>query len=190
MTSKKPRTVLFRRRREQKTNYQSRLKLLKSNRPRLVVRFTNKRIIAAIIKFEMKGDKILLGKDSTALDKFGWGFSQKSYPAAYLLGLLIGKEALKKGITEAILDTGFDTPLPKGRTYALLKGVLDGGLQVPHSPENIFPSEERISGKHIANYATKPKDKNIFGGYVKKNLSPEKITETFKQVQHKILSGK
>ena len=194
MTSRKPRTVLFRRRREQKTNYQSRLKLLKSDKARLVVRLTNKRIIAEIVKFEMAGDKVLFGTDSTALGKLGWNYSYKSYPAAYLLGLMLGKAVLKKGITEAILDTGFDTPLPKGRIYALLKGVLEGGLQVPHGEKDIFPSEDRISGKHISDYAVSLKDKTIhdkrFSGYIKKNASPEKITETFNKVKQKIMSEK
>lgn len=194
MTSRKPRTVLFRRRREQKTNYQSRFRLLKSDKKRLVVRFTNKRIIAEIVKFEMTGDKVLFGTDSAALGKFGWNFSQKSYPAAYLLGLIVGKEASKKGITDAILDAGFDTPLPKGRTYALLKGVLDGGLRVPHGEKDIFPSEERISGKHISDYAASLRDKNVhdkkFSGYVKKSASPEKIVEMFNMVKQKILNGK
>ena len=32
--------------------------------------------------------------------------------------------------------------------FAALKGMVDGGLEVPHS-EDIFPSEERLSGEHI-----------------------------------------
>jgi large subunit ribosomal protein L18 len=148
MTSKKPRTVLYRRRREQKTNYKQRLKLLASRKLRLVVRFTNQRVISQLIKFEEKGDKIVAGADSTALKKLGWDHSGKNFPAAYLTGLLIAKTAVKKGFTEAILDAGLKSPLKKSKTYAFLKGALDGGLNVPHG-DDMFPTEERIMGKHI-----------------------------------------
>lgn len=148
MTSKKPRTVLYRRRREQKTNYKQRLKLLASRKLRLVVRFTNQRVISQLIKFEEKGDKIVAEADSTALKKLGWGCSGKNFPAAYLTGLLIAKNAVKKGFTEAILDAGLKSPLKKSKTYAFLKGALDGGLNVPHG-DDMFPTEDRIMGKHI-----------------------------------------
>ncbi len=148
MTSKKPRTVLYRRRREQKTNYKQRLKLLASRKLRLVVRFTNQRVISQLVKFEEKGDKIVAEADSTALKKLGWDYSGKNFPAAYLTGLLIGKNAVKKGFTEAILDAGLKSPLKKSKTYAFLKGVLDGRLNVPHG-DDMFPAEDRITGKHI-----------------------------------------
>ena len=35
------------------------------------------------------------------------------------------------------------------RIYAALKGILDAGLNIPHS-DGIFPNEERIKGKHIS----------------------------------------
>ncbi|HLC81226.1 MAG TPA: 50S ribosomal protein L18, partial [Candidatus Nanoarchaeia archaeon] len=48
MAGQKPRTVLYRRRRELKTDYHKRLKLLSSSKPRLVVRFTNRKIISQV----------------------------------------------------------------------------------------------------------------------------------------------
>ena len=104
MATKKPRTVLYRRKREKKTNYSKRLKLILSGKERVVLRFTNQKIIVQLVKFEAKGDKILLGADSFALKKWGWSYSCKNLPAAYLTGLMFGKEALKKGHDNVKLD--------------------------------------------------------------------------------------
>jgi len=189
MASKKPKTVLYRRKRERKTDYKKRLNLLASRKPRLVVRFTNKQIIAQIIEFSSKGDKIIVGIDSSSLKKQGWNYSYKNMPAAYLAGNLIGKEAVSKGCKVAILDTGFKTPLNGGKIYAFLKGVLDGGLEVPHSEKNIFPSDDRLNGTHIKTYSSKLKEdgsyEKRFTEYLKKNIQPEKITEEFEKIKSK-----
>ena len=67
MVNKKPKTVPFRRRREQKTNYLKRLELLKSGKPRLVLRFSNSRIITQVIELGSEDDIVLLGLDSLSL---------------------------------------------------------------------------------------------------------------------------
>jgi large subunit ribosomal protein L18 len=160
MARKKPRTIPYKRKREGKTNYKKRLHLLLAKKPRLVVRVTNKKIIAQIIDFETTGDKILVGVDSSALKKHGWNFSFKNIPAAYLTGYLIGKKALQKNIKEAIFDLGFKLPVKGNKSYASLKGALDAGLIVPHS-EEIFPPEERITGKHIKDDVTEQFKKTL-----------------------------
>ena len=147
MAKNKPRTVLYRRRRQQKTNYSKRLKLLLSGKPRLVFRLTNKQIIAQVVNFAPQGDKVITAVSSNSLKKFGWDYSGKNFPAAYLTGLLLGKEAMKHGQKEAIFDTGFHAVLKKGKVCAFLKGVLDAGLTVPNSGDDILPSEEKIQGK-------------------------------------------
>ena len=48
-------TVQFRRKREGATNYRKRLKILASNKPRLVVRKSLKNIHASIIEYDKKG---------------------------------------------------------------------------------------------------------------------------------------
>lgn len=191
MATKKPRTVLFRRRREQKTDYPNRLRLLLSKKIRLVVRITNHKIIAQLIGFDIKGDKVLVAVDSTTLKTMGWNYSYKNYPAAYLTGLLLGKTGAKKGCHEAILDVGFKSPLKKSKIYAFLKGVLDGGINVPHGEADIFPDEDRIAGRHISAYAAALKGKKEyeerFAQYLKDNHAPEKISEAFKAVKQKIM---
>ena len=192
MATKKPKTVLYRRRMEAKTNYSKRLKTLLSKKPRLVVRYTNQKIIAQIISFASEGDKVIVAVDSQSLKKYEWNYSYKNIPAAYLTGLLIGKMALEKDCKEAILDTGFKYLLKKGNMTALLKGAVDSGMLIPYGGEEIFPTEEIISGKHIKDYAEKLKEnkelyEKKFSGYLKKNLSVEKISEDFITVKKKIM---
>ena len=184
MTTKKPRTVLYRRKRENKTNYTKRLRILSSKKSRLAVRFSNQKIYAQIIDFTTKGDKVLVGMDSSKLKEFGWNYSYKNIPAAYLTGLLFGKKVLETGKKEAIFDIGKKYPSYKGKIYAFLKGVIDSGMDIPHGTEEIFPSEERLSGKHIKEYAAKAGEK--FTKYLKNNAQAVKISEIFEQVKQKI----
>ncbi|MFC1648994.1 50S ribosomal protein L18 [Nanoarchaeota archaeon] len=135
----------YKRRRQSKTNYKKRLELLKSGKPRLVVRRTNTRLIAQVVKYDDKGDKVLVTVTSSELKDLGWKGSLKSIPAAYLTGRLLAKKA---NVKEAILDIGLHTPVKGSRIFAVAKGALDGGLRLPVG-ENIFPSQERIEGQHI-----------------------------------------
>lgn len=191
-TSRKPKTVFYRRKRENKTAYSKRIKLLLAGKERLVVRLTNQKVIAQLIEFTVKGDKVLVGIDSLALKKLGWNYSCKNVPAVYLTGLLVGKAAVKKGHKEAILDTGFRTPLHKGKLFAFMKGVLDAGMQIPHGDKDIFPSEERLTGSHVKNYAeTLKSDKEAysqrFAKYLKSKAEPDKMPDSFRAVKDKIL---
>lgn len=147
----------FKRRRLGKTDYNKRLKLLLSKKPRLVVRKSLKYIRAQIVEFDMTGDKTIAAASSEELKKLGWKFSGDSLPAAYLTGLLIGKKAVKKGVKEAILDSGLYSSTSGNRIYAVVKGAIDAGLKIPVS-EEILPKEERIKGLHISNYLEKFKD--------------------------------
>ncbi len=169
MANRRPRTVPYRRKREQKTDYKKRLRILLGNKPRLVVRITNQRVIAQLIEFTTTGDKVVAAVDSFGLKKLGWSHSCRNLPAAYLTGMLIAKKGLQKGCQEAVLDTGFKLAQKQGRLFAFLKGVLDGGLPVPHGGENIFPTEERLMGKHL-----------------KSGSSAEQTAAQFAQIKQKI----
>jgi large subunit ribosomal protein L18 len=141
-------TVRHRRKREGKTNYKKRLELLKSRKDRLVIRKTNKQIILQIIRYEPDGDKAIVTVGSSELKKKGWKHSCKNLPACYLAGMLLTQKAKAKNIGEAILDLGLQTPHSGSKLYAALKGAIDAGLAIPAN-EKIFPSEERLKGKHI-----------------------------------------
>lgn len=151
--------VKFRRRREGRTNYGKRLKLLTSGLPRLVVRKSSNYFTIQIIAYESKGDKTLLAVNSAKLKEFGWQHSCKNTPAAYLAGLLAGKLAKAAKIEKAIADVGLHSTTKGAKVLAAIKGAADGGLQVKLSAEKM-PAEERIMGKHISAYLKKdiPKD--------------------------------
>ena len=83
-------SVKFRRRRENKTNYKKRLNLIKSKEIRLVLRPTNKYVIAQLVEFHQDGDKIIVSANSKDLKKYGWNISCSNTPAAYLTGFLCG----------------------------------------------------------------------------------------------------
>jgi large subunit ribosomal protein L18 len=138
--------VPFRRRRTNKTDYRARLKLLSSSLPRAVVRRSLKQVTVQIIEYYPAGDKVVASAVTKDLVRFGWSGSLSSTPAAYLVGMLAAKRALKKGVENVVLDIGLNTPSRGARVFAVLKGLADGGLAVPHDPE-IVPSEDRIIGK-------------------------------------------
>ncbi len=170
--------VPYRRKREGKTNYRKRLKLLKSKKPRLVIRKTNKYIIAQIIDYSPNGDIVLNQAVSKELKKYGWNMSFKNIPAAYLTGYLLGRKFKKD--SELVLDIGLQEK--GGRIFAALKGAVDAGLKVKFN-ESILPDEKRIVGEHIDEYLKSSSDKIQFSRYKKLNLN---VSEEFKKVKEKI----
>ncbi len=135
------------RRRVQRTDYRKRLALLKSGRTRIVIRKSSNHIVIQFVKYAQKGDETLASGFSGELKKFGWK-QTGNIPAAYLTGLLAGAKAKKSGVGEAVLDAGLQVSTKGSRIYAALRGVLDSGISVHHSPE-VLPSEDRLLGKHI-----------------------------------------
>ncbi|MHA1247283.1 MAG: 50S ribosomal protein L18 [Candidatus Thorarchaeota archaeon] len=140
--------VKFRRRREGKTDYYRRRRLLLSRLPRLVVRKTNTKVIVQVVTAHVVGDMTVASAVSTELADYGWEAGTGNLPAAYLTGLLAGFRAKARGITRAVLDIGLNPPIRGSKVYAALKGALDAELEIPHDPE-ILPPEERITGQHI-----------------------------------------
>lgn len=138
-----------RRRREGLTDYRKRLKLLKSRKIRIVVRNSLKNIRIQFIEYEATGDKILASAISTELIKnYNWKYSTSTTSAAYLTGILAAKRALDKGIKEGVLDIGRRNPVTGSKIFAALKGVLDAGIECPHSNDKL-PDENRIKGHHL-----------------------------------------
>lgn len=134
--------IAYARKREGKTNYKKRLELLKSGKSRLVVRVTNKNLVLQLINYSPDGDKIISGVNTESLKNLGWKGSRKNIPAAYLGGLLLAKTSK---IKEAILDLGLQKNKPKGKIYAAVKGVIEGGIKIA-CDEKVLPSEDQIKG--------------------------------------------
>lgn len=176
----------FKRRLKEKTNYRKRLALLKSSKPRLVIRRSVNHIRAQIVDFEPKGDKILVSASSEELKKFGWNYPTSNVPSSYLVGLLVGKRVLKNKIKEVVVDTGLYSNVKGSRINSVVKGAIDSGLTIPYSAA-VLPPEERVRGKHITEYFKKIKSgKNKI--QFSKN-SPEKIEQMFEKVKTNIEKG-
>ena len=137
--------VHFARRREGKTDYHARRKVLRSMKPRGVVRSSSNYTTVQLIEYDPIGDKVLVSAHSKELVKMGWTKGTSNTSAAYLVGLLAGKRAMDKKIKEAVLDIGLHAPIKGSKVYATLKGMVDAGLDIPHDPK-ILPDESRITG--------------------------------------------
>lgn len=159
--------VKYRRRREGKTDYQARRRLIlqdknKFNAPkyRLVVRFTNRDVIAQMVRAKIQGDFVYAAAYGHELAKYGIPVGHNNYAAAYAVGLLLARRTLSKfgladkyqGQTQitgedynvepiadgprplrAILDTGLKRTSTGSKVFATLKGAVDGGIDIPHS---------------------------------------------------------
>jgi large subunit ribosomal protein L18 len=152
MVRGKIRIVAHRRRRQGKTDYRSRLGLLKSGKPRFVVRRSLNSMTCQVVKHSPSGDRSLVTVSSQHLKKFGWKGSSGNLPGAYLTGLLCGSLAKKQGISSAVLDIGLHTSTKGSRIYGSLKGAIDAGLAIPHSSDTL-PNMERVKGSHIEKYS-------------------------------------
>ncbi len=190
------RTVLkFRRHREGRTNYRKRLEMLKSGRIRLVARVSNRHIAVQFIEYAPQGDHVLFGCSSAKLEDLGWKGAGGNIPAAYLTGLLAAR-LVRTHIPEKgaiILDAG-QARLGKGnKVYAVVKGAIDGGLTIAHSPDK-FPDEKRLTGQHIQKYAEQLKKNNLekyktlFSEYLGKACAPETISTHVAELKKKILA--
>jgi len=140
--------VPFKRRRQGKTDYRMRHRLISSGMHRAVVRCTSNNTIVQFVEFKPKGDSVVAAATTMELGKMGWKYGTGNIPSAYLAGLMAGKRASKAGVEKAVLDMGLRPPKRGTKVFAALKGILDAGIEIPHS-EEVLPAEERISGKHI-----------------------------------------
>ncbi|RWR92842.1 60S ribosomal protein L5 [Cinnamomum micranthum f. kanehirae] len=193
--------VKYKRRREGKTDYRARIRLInqdknKYNTPkyRFVVRFTNKDIITQIVSASITGDTILAAAYAHELPRYGLEVGLTNYAAAYCTGLLLARRVLKilelddeyEGNVEA---TGEDYSVEAADTRrpfrALLDvglGALDGGLDVPHSDKR-FAGYKKEDKQLDADFHRK----YIFGGHVADYMralmedEPEKYQSQFSE---------
>ena len=147
-----------RRRKEGKTDYKLRFGLLKSEKPRIVFRKSNKYIIGQTISSDIAQDKILVGVTSKDLLRNGWPEekkgSLKSLPACYLTGFMLGR---KSKVKEAIFDIGLNRNVKKSRIYAFLKGVIDAGIKVSYK-EEVMPEMKSIEREDMRKIIEKIKE--------------------------------
>mmetsp|Transcript_11196 Transcript_11196/g.25003 ORF Transcript_11196/g.25003 Transcript_11196/m.25003 type:complete len:307 (-) Transcript_11196:32-952(-) len=95
--------VKFRRRREGKTDYRQRKRLVcqaknkyQTPKYRLVVRFTNTQVICQVVYSLIDGDRVFCQATSKELPRYGLSAGLKNYAAAYCTGLLVARRLLQK----------------------------------------------------------------------------------------------
>lgn len=174
--------VDMRRRREGLTDYRQRFRLLKSGKPRLVARVSNRHVRAHVEELGPSGDETTAYADSSDLEEFGWEAPTGNLPAAYLTGALVGRRALAAGIEEAVLDIGLHSPTPGAKVFAIQEGAIDAGMDIPHN-DAVLPEWSRNRGEHIAENAD-ALDEN-YGG----DFDPSELPEHFDEVRERILEG-
>ena len=153
--------VAFRRRREGKTDYGARIKLIDYEKSRLVVRISNAQATVQIVDYTPEGDITIASAVGKQLADYGYLGNTGNITGVYLTGYLCAKRALAAGVDYAILDIGLRSPI---------KG------------SKIFPEDERIRGEHIANYAESLDDEEKnkkFSKYLERGLEPADLPENF-----------
>jgi len=230
--------VKFRRRREGKTDYHARKKLViqaknKYNTPknRLIVRISNTDVTAQIAYARIEGDIVISAAYAHELPRYGIPVGLTNYAACYSTGLLLARRTLAtfkladkyEGQTEvdgefysvesnetgpgafrAHLDVGLARTTTGSKVFAVMKGVADGGIEVPHS-EKRFPGydseskelnaevlRDHIFGKHVANYMKdllnddEESYKRQFSRYVKHGITADELEDMYKKAHEKI----
>lgn len=229
----------LRRRREGKTDYYARKRLTvqdknKYNTPkyRLIVRLTNKDVVAQIAYSKIEGDVVVASAYSHELPRYGVKVGLTNYAAAYATGLLLARRHLKaigldsvyKGHEEltgedynveqegdrapfkAVLDVGLARTTTGSKIFAVMKGVADGGINVPHSENRFFGFDsesseynaeshrDRILGKHVADYMNYLKDedddayKRQFSKYIAAGLNADNLVASYEKAHAAIRS--
>jgi len=175
--------VPMRRRRESRTDYHQRLRLLKSGKPRLVARLSNSQARAQLVTTGPNGDETVAAAESNDLAEYGWEAPTGNLPAAYLTGLLAGRRAIEDGFEEAVLDIGLNTPTPGSKVFAIQEGAIDAGLEIPHN-DDVLADWERTSGEHIAEYA-----ESLDGGLYSGDFDATELPAHFTELREQLLEG-
>ena len=175
--------------RQHKTNYRKRSAILIGRLPFITSKITNQNISAQTLQPTLTGDVVIASAHSRELIQYGWKGSMNNMPACYLTGLLLGRKSMEKGSANAVLYTGNDAFTT--RVAACLKGLVDSGFNIPVSKESL-PDKDRVSGKHIAEYANLLKDNqekynSRFSALIKQGLKPEDYPRHFEEIRIKIL---
>jgi large subunit ribosomal protein L18 len=178
--------------RSNKTNYHKRAALLIGRRSFVTVKVSDQNVASQLIKPTATGDIVVTSVHSKSLAKQGWKGSFNNLPACYLTGLMLGKKAQEKNVQDVVLYIGKDRFT--SRVAACLKGIYDSGVNIPVS-EDALPPEDRVSGKHIAEYAGTLKDdqekyNSRFSAILKNGLKPEDYPNHFEEIKSKISGGK
>ncbi|KAB7500500.1 60S ribosomal protein L5 [Armadillidium nasatum] len=138
---------------------------------RLIVRLSNKDVTAQVAYAKIEGDVIIVAAYSHELPRYGIKVGLTNYAACYCTGLLLARRLLQKynldkryegqtepdgemysvedledgpGAFRCHLDVGLARTSTGAKVFAVMKGAVDGGLDIPHS-EKRFPGYDKES---------------------------------------------
>ncbi|VBB27049.1 unnamed protein product [Acanthocheilonema viteae] len=177
----------------------------------------------------IEGDVVVCAAYSHELPRYGIKVGLTNYASAYATGLLLARRHLLniglaetyKGLEEAngddynvekegerapfraVLDVGLARTVTGAKVFAVMKGVADGGIDVPHSETRFFgynsetkynaeAHRDRILGKHVADYMTLLKEqdeeayKRHFSRFIAANISADDIMDMYKKAHEAI----
>ncbi|KHN80572.1 60S ribosomal protein L5 [Toxocara canis] len=173
----------------------------------------------------IEGDVVVCAAYSHELPRYGIKVGLTNYAAAYATGLLLARRHLTKlgmadtykGAKEvdgedynveqegerapfrAVLDVGLARTTTGAKVFAAMKGVADGGIDVPHSETRFFGYDsetkkydaaahrDRIFGKHVAEYMELLKEqdeeayKRHFSKFIASGVSADNLEEMYKK---------
>lgn len=186
--------VKYRRRREGKTDYQARRRMIiqdknkyNAHRYRFVVRITNKDVICQVVRSKIIGDETICVAYAHELPKYGIKHGLTNYSACYATGLLCARRLLKQlGLDEAYegqtevdgemflvehedgprpFTAVLDVGLVRTTTGNRVFGALKGAVD---GGLNIPHSEKRFPGydRDEKDFDAETHKKYIFGGHV------------------------
>jgi len=186
--------VKYRRRREGKTDYRARKRLVtqeknKYNSPkyRFVARLTNTDVICQVIFAKITGDHVLASAYSHELKDYGLPVGHTNYAAAYATGLLCARRLLEKqGIAKEfdgeVQVTGklANTPVNSSLGRRPFKCLLDVGLARTTTGAKVFAcmkgavdggvfiphNEKRFVGFRDGEFKPEALRSRIMGGHV------------------------
>jgi len=205
--------VKFRRRREGKTDYRARKRLVtqdknKYNSPkyRMVVRISNQDVICQIVSATIEGDLVMTAAYAHELPRYGATAGLKNYSAAYATGLLVARRLLTK---LNLADKYEGQKTIDGADYHVteledgprpFKALLDVGLKRTTTGAKIFAAlkgaadgglevphtERRFVGYDSEQKKLDPEvlKKHIFGGHVAAYMKSMKEEDSSKYEQH------
>lgn len=189
----------FRRRREARTDYYARRKLIMQDKNkydakkyRFVVRRSNTKFVCQVAYATPNGDRIMAEAKSSELTRFGLTAGLTNYAAAYCTGLLCARRLLKtlkmddiyKGVDEIdgnVYDIYEQDQVNDDRRP--FKAVLDIGITPPTTGNRVFGA---MKGASDGGIYIKHNNKRFPGFKIKMpEEKGEKKTETFEADQHR-----
>ncbi|KAA8495592.1 60S ribosomal protein L5 [Porphyridium purpureum] len=196
---------------------------------RFVVRFSNKDICAQVVAATVVGDEVLTSAYAHELPRYGVKLGLTNFAAAYCVGLLcarrllqkMGLDELYKGKEEAdgemfeieedeekrpfrcLLDVGIVNTTTGHKVFAVMKGAVDGGLDIPHN-EKRFPAytkddgfdaevlKQHIFGEHVQEYMNYLEEEDEerynlqFGRYIKEGIKGDDLPGLYEKAHELI----